>query len=470
MARDTLTGSRIREKRVALGLKQADLAKLAGISGSYLNLIEHNRRRIGGKLLLDIAAHLDVEPSTLSEGAEVALLSSLREIAAAHSGDEPEGEAAEEFAGRFPGWAGVLHAVAERQRSLEQTVASLTDRMTHDPQLADALHDMLEAVTAIRSTASILAETGEIAPEWRDRFYRNINEDAARLAEGSQSLVGYLNQGNAEADASAGKTPQDEIDGFYKTRGHWFAALEGVSQEAPEQAAAAVGEILAQAGDVLTSSSARSQVRAQLMRYASDAADAPLDALLIGLSAYGLDVPQLARMLRCDVALVMRRLARLRAEHLAPVLPLVTDAGLGLAICDSSGTLTFRKALPGFSLPRFGAACPLWGLYQSLSRPMTVLSELVQPAGPNAERFVTYSYAQPMGQAGLNTAPLFEAHMLIVPEAGRSGPAGHPGAQGGLLARGEAGLAARLIGSSCRICPRAECSGRREPSILDAGV
>ena len=58
MTRDALTGSRIRERRVMAGQKQADLAKRIGISASYLNLIEHNRRRIGGKLLLNIAAAL----------------------------------------------------------------------------------------------------------------------------------------------------------------------------------------------------------------------------------------------------------------------------------------------------------------------------------------------------------------------------------------------------------------------------
>ena len=83
MARDTLTGSRIRERRSVAGLRQAELARRVGISASYLNLIEHNRRRIGGKLLLDIAAVLDVEPSMLTEGAEAALLMALREAAAA---------------------------------------------------------------------------------------------------------------------------------------------------------------------------------------------------------------------------------------------------------------------------------------------------------------------------------------------------------------------------------------------------
>ena len=82
MSRDTLTGSRIRERRVMQGMRQAELAKEVGISASYLNLIEHNRRRIGGKLLVNIAQVLNVETSLLSKGAEAALIASLREAAA----------------------------------------------------------------------------------------------------------------------------------------------------------------------------------------------------------------------------------------------------------------------------------------------------------------------------------------------------------------------------------------------------
>jgi len=63
MARDTLTGSRIRERRLMIGLRQADLAREVDISASYLNLIEHNRRRIGGKLLVDIAAGAPNDPN-----------------------------------------------------------------------------------------------------------------------------------------------------------------------------------------------------------------------------------------------------------------------------------------------------------------------------------------------------------------------------------------------------------------------
>ena len=47
MVRSALSGTRIRTLRTARRIGQADLARLAGVSPSYLNLIEHNRRRAG---------------------------------------------------------------------------------------------------------------------------------------------------------------------------------------------------------------------------------------------------------------------------------------------------------------------------------------------------------------------------------------------------------------------------------------
>ncbi|MGD8420382.1 MAG: helix-turn-helix transcriptional regulator, partial [Gammaproteobacteria bacterium] len=46
-----ILGPRIRERRRELGVTQADMARQVEISASYLNLIEHNKRDIGGALL-----------------------------------------------------------------------------------------------------------------------------------------------------------------------------------------------------------------------------------------------------------------------------------------------------------------------------------------------------------------------------------------------------------------------------------
>ena len=136
-------------------------------------------------------------------------------------------------------------------------------------------------------------------------------------------------------------------------------------------------------------------------------------------------------------------------------LPQGTDApAVGLVICDSSGTLTFRKPVEGFALPRFGAACPLWPLYQALVRPMTPVRARVEQAGRNATNYMTYAISQPATLPDFDLPQVFHATMLILPEdlVGRD-----PGAR------------ALPIGSSCRICPRADCAARREPSILTDG-
>jgi transcriptional regulator with XRE-family HTH domain len=45
-------GGKIRALRRQHHLTQADLAQRAGISASYLNLIEHNRRTLGADVLI----------------------------------------------------------------------------------------------------------------------------------------------------------------------------------------------------------------------------------------------------------------------------------------------------------------------------------------------------------------------------------------------------------------------------------
>lgn len=429
-----------------MGLKQAELAKRAQVSPSYLNLIEHNRRRIGGKLLLDIADILEVEPSVLTSGAEAGVLSALRQAAAQHSSLQPETDRAEEFAGRFPGWARIIHAALERQASLEQTVASLSDRMTHDPQLAEALHDMVGAITGIRSTASILASGDDLEPEWRNRFSRNINEDAERLAESSQSLVTFLGSSSAQSDLPT-TTPQDELQTWLEAAGHRFDALEA-AQGASEQV---IPSILEAAAEVLSSASARSQARGVLERYAADAQALPYGALISALGVHGLDPGALADALDQPVARVMRRLASLPGTDVDPYLTMPAPGGLGLAICDASGTLTYRKPIAGFSLPRFGAACPLWPLYQALTRVGAALHAQVEVEARDTALFDCFAIAAPQGPVRFDAPSRVEALMLLVPTTARANQV-------------------TPVGSGCRLCAQSACAARREPSVLASSL
>lgn len=430
MSERSLVGNRIRQKRIALGMRQVDLARAAGISGSYLNLIEHNRRRIGGKLLLEVASVLGVAPSLLSEGAEAALIAALR--AAAADQNQAQAAQADEFAGRFPQWAQVLAATHARAASLEHIVETLTDRLTHDPHMAASLHEVISSVTAIRATAAILTDTKHLEPEWRARFQRNIGEDSHRLAESAQSLVAYLD-GAAHMDKSRATSPQEEFETFLEAHEYHFPMLE-------TQVDDAIRDLIG-ASSHLGSEAARHMAHAHLGRYQSDAKRMPLNRVIKALADHPLDPAALAGLFNVDLAAMLRRLGGLPTNNpLGPV---------GLAICDASGTLTFRKPLPGFPIPRFGAACPLWPLFGALSRPLVPLRITLRQSGRGGGDFAGYAISQPIGAVRFNQDPLYEAHMLIVPQDSGDGDA-------------------RKIGVSCRICSKKSCVGRREPSIMAA--
>lgn len=436
MARDTLTGSRIRERRMVAGLRQADLARQVGISPSYLNLIEHNRRRIGGKLLIAISAELKVEPSMLTEGAEAALIATLREASEdLGAGRDVETDRIDEFAGRFPGWAEVLASAQRRIATLEQTVRTLSDRLTHDPHLAASLHEVLSTAASIRSTASILAETVEIEPQWRDRFHRNLNQDSARLSESSKALVRYLDESEESDDRRT--MPRDEAEAMFVANGYHFPALETGTAD--------IQAILTQSPE-LSSRPARRIAARQLEIYCADCALLPMRPFIEAVEQSNFDLPAVSRQFGAPLEAVLRRVAAMPSGALS--------RQAGLVICDASGSLLFRRAVDTLTLPQYGTSCPLWPLFVALNRPMVPIHRRVMPLGRRRAVYDCFAIAVPATEAEFDRDPVYQSVMLILDVPGSELPEGPP----------EAGVL--LAGTNCRVCPRDGCTVRREPSVL----
>ena len=148
-----ILGARIRQRRREVGVTQADLARRVGISASYLNLIEWNKRRIAGTLLRKIAEALELSLDELDGAAEKRLAESLNEVAHLPSlralGIEQRG--IDEFIGRFPGWARGVAALARAERDATKRAQALSDRLSNDPFLSETVHRMLTRISAIRS-------------------------------------------------------------------------------------------------------------------------------------------------------------------------------------------------------------------------------------------------------------------------------------------------------------------------------
>jgi hypothetical protein len=426
--RAQLTGNRIRERRLVVGLKQSQLADSVGISPSYLNLIEHNRRRIGGKLLVAIARALGVEPATLSEGADATLYDALQ--AAAQDTRSAFGQGAEtdridELAARFPGWAGLVATQHKRIAGLEGLVEGLRDRLSHDPVLAESMHEVLSTVAAIRSTADILVRDPDIDPAWRGRFHRNLHEEAERLSTRATAMLSHFENQDADRVRSQ-STPIETAEAMFDAANHHFPMIEADGE-------AAIADVLDQAAGMEDPAS-YALGRAWLRRYADDAARLPLAVILPAARDAGFDPARLLGLGGGDVALVLRRLATLPASLSsgAPV--------FGLAVCDGSGALTFRRRIAAFSIPRFGAGCPLWPLYRALGRPGQPELALIEL--PQGARFRAWAVSQPLAPTGFGETPVMQATMLVTPTVPGPTPA-------------------IAVGPGCHLCPRAVCPARR---------
>ena len=417
MPLSALTGTRLRERRQALGLRQADLAAEVGISASYLNLIEHNRRRIAEGLLGRLAAALDVSLESLQESHAEGRLDSLRAAAAAVPGAGAEVDRLDELVGRFPGWAAALGELHERSRALGRVVEVLSDRMAHDPHLSASLHEVLSAVSSVRTTAAILADTDDIEPDWRRRFHQNLHADSERLAQGAEALVAYLD-GAASGQEQSIASPQEEVEAWAEACDWQVVGPEDLTQSTH-----------------LASGAGRALAEGLQRQMAGDLAVMPDEPFGAALAELGPDPLAIAGAFGVPVLAAFRRIA------------LRPGSGMGLLVCDGSGTLVLRKTVPGFSSPRFGAACPLWPLFTALTRPETPVEAVIALPGPQGARFRARAFCQTRFPAGFRGPELREAAMLVQPE-----PAGPE--------------TALEVGPTCRICPRTACPARREPSIL----
>ena len=73
-------GDKVRRLRRQRALPQADLAAAMGISASYLNLIEHNRRRVTVPLLFKLAGYFGLEPGELVESDDAQIAADLLQV------------------------------------------------------------------------------------------------------------------------------------------------------------------------------------------------------------------------------------------------------------------------------------------------------------------------------------------------------------------------------------------------------
>jgi predicted transcriptional regulator len=441
------------------------MARRIGISPSYLNLIERNKRRITGPLLLKTAEALGVKPEELDGAAERRLAEALDSVAHLPSlnGHDIEVDATGEFIGRYPGWARATATLARSEQSAWESVRLLSERLSHDPVLGETVHRMLTRIASIRSAADILTAYRDVSPDQRARFNQIILSESEKLTEIGEALASYFDK---LEDTDPALTPMDEVENMFVAHRNRFEEIEAraveVLPKTLDKMMVAGSDNLARfvndefseliedlvAGEAkIETVAARKRARASLLRYAENALLMPHEAFFKDAVELGHDIELLARRYGVGVDLVCRRLTAAPEEVGVP--------SFGYLLTNASGTIIELLGLEGLVVPRIAGACPLWALYRAQQMPETIMRQRV--LFPNGARFIFVARARKTQEAGFGKPRHFVTDMLVIPEED---------ARHTVYGPGDA-LPVEEVGPACRMCPRDGCKHRVIDPLAD---
>ena len=453
-----ILGYRIRERRRQLKISQAELAKRVGISASYQNLIEHNKRSVGGSLLLRIATELNMQIEELSEVSEHRLLATLEEIAqkrdiASLGVDENK---VGELIGRYPGWARAIAALARSENEANEKARALADRLTHDSFLGESVHRMLSSIACVRSAGEILLDNPEISKKNRDIFQGIIVKESQTLTNLGESLASYFDKSE---DTQKVLTPLDEVEALFESRQNRFEEIEAIAdtlvedlddpipgtrnQKAMKMAnqmfKQCITEIITDQPQIETEL-AQIQAEKALLAYAANALLAPMKVFLEQAKALKFDVEALAKSFLINTETVFHRLSALPRTEDLPC--------FGYYLANAAGTIINFRALPELISPRYASACPLWVLYRAQQSPQTILRQ--RALFPSGSKFVFLARTRQLGPSGFGQPRHYVTDMLAMNDQDAAYT----------VYATDNSVPLEPVGSTCRSCPRIDCLHR----------
>lgn len=515
-------GFRISNRRKSLKISQASLARSLGISASYLNLIENNKRDIGGALLNRVAAQLDIDIDELAGRAEQKLLQDLEEAFAdplveslAFRPDERR-----ELVAQYPASAAALARMHRANSSATAHADAYADRLRSDPLLSQLLHQILSGITAIRSSAEILEDVPDLDEAERRQFLSAIGRDTRTLSDVARNLIGQF---ETSSQSRRSVSPAREIDDLIIERQNHFPELEGVADTLRAEIEQAgqfgigtlatllesrfgIGIVVGGApGDPdfpgqykfdtarrvmwFHGASTLATRQFQLARLYGELAGA--DAIAHTLESATLSTPTARRLASRAVgsylagAMVFpysRMLSDAEAcaydiDHLRQVYNasfeqvahrLVTlrrpgEEGIpfGFLRSDPAGRLTKHFPLPGLLLPNSGHACPLWAIYGAFRTADSLLRQVVRFSDGSRYLFIARTVQRRPGS--FSAQPALSSVMLACDmlHADRT-----------IYSSGLdlSDLSADIpVGPSCRLCTRRDCASRQEEALSPGG-
>lgn len=393
---DLKLGAKLRRLRRDRGWTQIEMADRLGVSASYLNLIEHNRRKVTASLLLQMVQVFNLPLAELAEDEESPLIANLLEAL----GDDLfeaydlTNTDVKELVAASPNMARALVGLYDAYRRARADVESYAERFAEEDRLA------------------IGASPVEIVSEFlqsRSNHFQDLEEEAERVrreigivaTHSPDPFVAYLKAAHGVRVAFLSPA---EAEGVPRRFVEAAGVLEIDERLPPTSRAFQVARQIAQlsAGSVirmLVQESGLKQHSETVVALAEDALAKYFAAAL--LMPYD-DMLKAAEGVRYDVELLMNRfgVSFEQACHRLTTLNRPGRSGVPFHMLriDLAGNISKRFSLSGLHIPRTGNSCARWNVCTAFMTPDKITTQLTRM--PDGNVFFCIARTVEKGGAG----------------------------------------------------------------------
>ena len=516
MAKNIMLGTRLRRLRNDRGMSQVKLADQLGISASYLNLIEHNRRTLTVPLLLRLSQILEVDPQVFSPQQENLLSGEMTETLQDPMFEDlhlSEADIGALVADAPELCQAVVKAYGAYRKSHDD-LQMVSERLAQDPVISNAGYRLRMLLTSILSFSEILHDTKDLSDDERQDFSKIVMNESENLSEAVTDMLGLIT-GDGLMDVAGGLSPTEAVTDFMQANNNFIAPLEEAATDfrrqagldAPAPYLRLVGylqethgiNVVTAAADIhSTTATVFDEDRRQLMVSRA----LPQSSLNFHLALFAgrlfassiledlINVPELpndaarkrglaalanyfagACLLPYDEVLTAAEATRYDVEQLCQQFavsfeqmchrlttlrnPNASGIPLHMIRVDVAGNISKRFSASGLRIPKYGSACPRWAVHHAFMTPGQIRTQLDRM--PDGTRYFNI------------------ARTVTKPALGY----GHPQSHYAVSIGCEISHARQMIysdgidldfantavpvGSACRLCERLDCTQRAAP-------
>jgi predicted transcriptional regulator/transcriptional regulator with XRE-family HTH domain len=453
-------GGKVRGLRRREGLTQVQLAAQLGISASYLNLIEANRRPLPANLLLKLAQLFGVDLAAFASDDDGRLIADLTEAFADPLLEDYDMTSVDirELAAASPQAARAVLGLYRAYRATRTMTDELSSRLRDGEALPAADGARAPSPVPSEEVSDYFQRAGNYFPE----IEAAAEELAARArATGDELYAGLVRHLDQQLDVAVQISHWEAMRGVLRrydpdrrtlTLSELLPTRSRTFQLAHQIAILTAGEALNRqvADGRFASTEAQVLAKVALANYFAGAVLMPYAAFHHAARAERYDIDVLGRRFRVGFEQVCHRLTTLRR-------PGAEGVPFHMMRLDVAGNISKQFSASGIRFARFSGVCPRWNVFSAFLTPGMIRIQVSRM--PDGQTYFCIARTVQKDSGGFHAQqPVQSIGLGCQVEHARE-----------LVYADGMNLDSRdtlvPVGTTCRLCERTDCEQRAVPSL-----